>query len=692
MDVRLLGPVELVVRERSVPVAGTSPRAVLAMLALRAGQVVRTDEIIEGLWAGTFPLDPGAAVQVTLSRVRRALGEERERLRHIAAGYVLDLDPTAVDVGRVEAALDLARQMHRDGRREDAARVATDGLGEWRSDAPLAEFADLPFAAAPASRLQVLRSELAEIGNAAALDIGHPEEVIARTPPLIELDPWRENLVAQLMTALYQTGRQAEALSAFAQLASRLRADFGVEPSPPLSALRTRVLAHDPRLRGANPSRIDDVTALPRWFRSAVEGLGQDEHDQRLLGRLKLALGEAEHHAGVPGWQGTLLEAAALARASGDTIALARCALAGALGWNLTPGEPDRRRLMLLQEALEDDTLDDALRARLLAVYAIELTFAAPIETRLRASDDAVALARASGQPPLLLDILNQRFNAIWAPETLDARRLDAAEATRIAEAGGNPLPQIIAAGFSMAACVESGDIETADHHLRRFTTLADELDLGVFRWGVLVHSSWRAVIADELDRASSVADEARRAGIEAARPEAELIHLFQRIAVHWATGRLGEHVDQLGMLRDALQTPAWLDSIRAVGLLSAGDTTAAHDELTRAWQTGAIGALPHDQMYLATLVHWSEVAAATADVDIADGLAALLAPFGDRLVFTGAAVYGPVAYALGQLAAAAGDGDRAAEHFEVAMRMARTLRSPLFLHRAEQAMAHAGQ
>ena len=692
MDVRLLGPVELVVGERPVPVAGTSPRAVLAILALRAGQVVRTDEIIDGLWGSTFPIDPGAAVQVTLSRVRRALGDERERLRRVASGYVLDLEPTAVDVGRAEAALALARQLRRDGQPADAARVAADGLGEWRSDSPFAEFADLPFAAAPASRLHILRSELAEIGNAAALQVGRPEEVIARTPPLIDLDPWRENLVAQLMTALYQTGRQAEALFAFAQLASRLRADFGAEPSPSLSELRSRVLAHDRGLCGANRSRIDDAAALPRWFRSAVEGLGDDERDQRLLCRLNLALGEAEHEAGVPGWQSTLLEAAELARAAGDPSALARCALAGALGWSVTPGEPDRRRLLLLQEALEDATLDDALRARLLAACAIELTFAAPIEERVRFSDQAVALARGSGQPSLLLDTLNQRFNAIWAPETLDARCRDADEATRLADAGGNLLPQVIAAGFGMASCAESGDIDAADRHLRRFTSLAGELDLGVFRWGVVLHSSWRAVIAGELDRADSAADEARRAGAEAARPEAEYVYLLQRAAVRWAMGRLGEQVEQLGALRHALPTRGWWDAVLAMSLLSAGDGTAAHDELTRAWNGGAIDALAHDQMYLATLVHWSEVAAATADVHIGAGLAALLAPYGEQFVFTGAAVYGPVAHALGLLAAAAGEGDRATEYFDHAVRMARSMRAPFFLRRSEQAMAHGGR
>src|SRR5579862_3666263 len=121
MDVRLLGPVELVVGERPVPVAGTSPRAVLAMLALRAGQVIRTDEIIEGLWGSSFPLDPGAAVQVTLSRVRRALGEERQRLHRVASGYVLELAPSALDAGRAEAALDLARHLRRAGRPADAA-------------------------------------------------------------------------------------------------------------------------------------------------------------------------------------------------------------------------------------------------------------------------------------------------------------------------------------------------------------------------------------------------------------------------------------------------------------------------------------------------------------------------------------------------------------------------------------------
>lgn len=531
VDVRLLGPVEWLNAGVTMEIPGTSARAVLAMLALRAGEVVFTSELVDGLWDRSLPADPTAALHVTISRLRRAVGDQRDRLRRVPRGYVLDVDPAEVDVARVEHALAESRVLMARGDAASAANLLLDALGEWRHDWPLAEFADLPFASTAATRLHLLRAEVLEAANDADLQCGRPATVIDRTTRAVRSDPSREHLVGQLMTALYQVGRQAEALAAYAELASLLRADFGAEPSPDLQELRERVLAHAPGLgRASAATDAGAVLALPRWFEAALEDLAADGADPTVRGRLLLALGAAEHHAGLPGWQETLLQAGQLARQAGDTSAVARCALGGALGWSVSPGRPDRRRLELVSFALErSDVLDEGERVRLLGAYADELAFTADLAERIRVSDEAVALARASGRPALLLHALNHRFNAVWAPETLDSRQRDVDEALRVAEAVADPRTMVVAEGWAMAASMEVADIEGVDHHLARFEALATAGGSPPFLWGTRVHQCWRLAIAGETAPAEEAAEDALAYGRANSRPEAEVVYLGQR-------------------------------------------------------------------------------------------------------------------------------------------------------------------
>jgi hypothetical protein len=368
-----------------------------------------------------------------------------------------------------------------------------------------------------------------------------------------------------------------------------------------------------------------------------------------------LALGQAEHHAGLPNWQETLVLAGEMARALGDTNLAARCILGGALGWSVAPGQPDRRRLELMTFALEEgQDLDDDLRVRLMGAYADELAFTADLAERIRLSDQAMALARSSGRPTLLLNALNHRFNAIWAPETLESRRHDATLACRLAEAGGNQQPRAISAGFAMAAALEAADLDETDHQLKVFTSLAED---------------------------------ARRFGIEHGRPEAEMIHLMQRAAIRWLQGRLGEEVTNVARLVDAFPTVPALRALSALALLRSGRRHDAERLLMEASTSGSIEALPHDQAYLAAVMQWAEIAAATREVGVAGDLYELLVPYSQRFCFTGAAVYGPVSHALGVLAWTAGDIAAAKMHLRGAEQMATNMPSPPFAARARKAL-----
>jgi DNA-binding SARP family transcriptional activator len=656
IDIRLLGPIECLRNGTAVALPGTSARAVLALLALRRRTVVLTDELVDGLWGQKIPADPTAALYVTVCRLRRALGADRGRLRRVSHGYRLDLDDDHVDVGRVESLL--ARGLEHLERDEpiEAEALLAGALNEWRHDAPLAELADLPFATTEASRLQQLRYDVIKAANDSSLRSGHPAEVVHRTEGFLGLDPWREDLVLQLMSALNATGRKADAFRVYARLASNLRAELGIEPSPEVQSLRNTLLG--------NSNHQADPMPLPAWFQASLEDLGAMEADPALRCRMMLALGEAEHHAGLEGWQGTLIRAGEIARAANDANTVARCALGGALGWTATPGRPDERRIQLMSYALEGD-IDEELRVSLLGAYADELAFTADLTRRMQLTDTAVALARSAAKPVLLLRALNQRFNAIWAPETLETRRRDAAEACQLAEAAGDRRAAAVSAGYAMAAAMEAGDIAEVDDNLARFTGLAEELDLPVFRWGVLVHAGWRSAAASDLDRAEHLAEQARQYGAAHGRPEAELVYMAQRSALRWQQRRLGEEVEALAALASSLPAVPAFQAMHALALLRSGEEEQAHQLLEGA----AIEKLPHDQMYLAGLMHWSEIASATGEVEIARGLYGLLVPYEDRFIFTGSAFYGPVASALALLARTCGDDPAADNHLREARR-----------------------
>lgn len=672
MDVRLLtGVVEYRGAGGVAKLPGTSARAILAMLALRPGELLLSDEIVEGLWGRRFPHDPTAAVQVTISRLRRALGEDRGRLRTVPLGYLLDVNQQEVDVGRAESALSRGRQLIQRGDTSSAEVAFSAGLGEWHHDAPLVEFADLPFGPIASSRLLTLRCDLVESCNQAALDLGRPEDVVARTAGVIKLDPWREPLVGQLMRALQATGRPAEALGAYASFAASLKEDLNVDPSVQLQSLRSEITTAGV----GDPSQVDlrELTA-PAWFEAALQELDREEDDPLLRARLQLALGQAEQHAGLPGWEQSLRRAAATARAAGDTNLVARCLLAAAPGWSTSTGASDPVRLRQMSELLEGGNLNEDVAARLLAAYANELTFASSLEQRIAISDKAVALARRSGNPTTLLAVLNQRFNAIWAPETHDVRLCEVAQACELAEESGHLAAQAICEGFAMAAAAEAADTSSIDEHLAKFTVLANQLRLPLFEWGAVVHASWRSALSGDLDTSEDLAERALHIGRRAARPEADIVYTNQMAALLWRRGRLGELLGAMAPLADYLPI---FEALSSNGHVQAGDQGRARRTMRDAWASGAISSLRHDQLYISILAQWADVATATHEQEPAEYLYATLQPYESRLAFTGTSVFHPVARYLANLAEILGHTDASETYSDLAAGIDEQFRSP---------------
>lgn len=215
-------------------VGPTKCQALLAALALEPGAVVPVSRLVAMVWGDDPPRTAEKTLQTYVTRLRKALGEGS--IVRVGHAYRLDLDRSAVDVARFEAALD----------RGDVA-------------GSLAEWAGPPLAGLDAEGLGPAVDALVErwlgaVESHLAAEVDRdPAGTIAALSELVARHPFREALWGLLMTALYRTGRQADALAAYRSARQQLVDALGVEPGPSLRDLEARILAQDGSLLTEGP-------------------------------------------------------------------------------------------------------------------------------------------------------------------------------------------------------------------------------------------------------------------------------------------------------------------------------------------------------------------------------------------------------------------------------------------------------
>src|SRR3954452_23876008 len=292
VDFRILGPLEVVDAARRVPLAGTKQRALLALLVIRAPEVLTNDGLIEALWGEHPPASAAKSLQVHVSRLRTALepsadGPPRLVVTH-DRGYALAIDPAQVDSWRFEGLVAEGRDHLGSGSPARAASVLDEALSLWRGP-PLSDLAYEPFAQPEVARLDELHLTALEELIDAKLALGRHAELVAEIETLVSENPYRERLRGQLMLALYRGGRQAEALQAYRDAQMILAKDLGLEPAPALKELERKILQQDPALDVAprQPSEqvLDDAS---RTLQRPVL-IGRDEQLRRLRAALDSA-------------------------------------------------------------------------------------------------------------------------------------------------------------------------------------------------------------------------------------------------------------------------------------------------------------------------------------------------------------------------------------------------------------------
>jgi DNA-binding SARP family transcriptional activator len=306
---QVLGPLDVTVGGARVALGGTKQRIVLALLLLETNHVVSADRLVDAVWGDDASDRSPGTLHVYVSNLRKvlepasaALGVESIIVTQ-RPGYVLNVDAASVDALVFEEAVAGARRAAEGGRHAIAAARYREALELWKGT-PLADLYDEPFAQGAVSRLEAMRVAAVEGLLEADLASGRHHAAIEQLPALIEANPLNERLRGFLMLALYRAGRQADALAAYRDARHVLIEELGIEPSPFLRELESRILQQDPSLDltgGAVPA-VPDLAASTMVRVGRSTNAWVDLGGQRIdLVRAVTTLGRrADRHVNVP--------------------------------------------------------------------------------------------------------------------------------------------------------------------------------------------------------------------------------------------------------------------------------------------------------------------------------------------------------------------------------------------------------
>ena len=247
----ILGSLAVWDGDREVSLGGPKQRALLGLLLLHANELMPTARIVDELWDEQPPATAVKTVQVYVSQLRKALGEKAIETR--AGGYLVRIDPGALDADRFEDLLERGRRLLAEDAAEEAAGVLREALGLWRGPA-LADFQYDSFARDAIARLEELRVIALEQRLTSDLALGRHAEAVTELERVVREHPLREGPRRLAMLALYRSGRQADALAAYQDARRVLVDELGLEPSQALQQLEKAILVQDPTLELPAPA------------------------------------------------------------------------------------------------------------------------------------------------------------------------------------------------------------------------------------------------------------------------------------------------------------------------------------------------------------------------------------------------------------------------------------------------------
>ncbi|WP_051325875.1 AfsR/SARP family transcriptional regulator [Glycomyces tenuis] len=225
-------------------------RAVLSVLLTHPNQVVSVDRFVDELWPDGGPAAARGQVHDYVSRLRRAFRSApteapARRLVTRKPGYLLEVGEEELDRHRYERLLADARSARESNDLQTSLKCYREADRLWRGG-PFSDVPPISSVVAAQTALAELRLISREEGYETALDLGVEEGLVTELSRLVEAYPLRERLVAQLMRALYRTGRTADALGLARRTRRRLAEEIGADPGPELRHRELAILRGEP--------------------------------------------------------------------------------------------------------------------------------------------------------------------------------------------------------------------------------------------------------------------------------------------------------------------------------------------------------------------------------------------------------------------------------------------------------------
>jgi predicted ATPase/DNA-binding SARP family transcriptional activator len=525
MEIRLLGRFDVLVDGVALALGGHRQRAVLAVLALHANEVVSIDRLVEEVWGGESPETAVPTLRRYISHLRYALEEQPASIDTRRPGYALTVDLECIDARRFEWLVEEGRQHLSFGAVDDAAAVLRSALSLWHGE-PLADFAYESFARIEATRLEELRLSALELRVDTDLALGRHAKVVSELEALVAMHPLRESYRGQLMRALHRTGRRADALRVYSSGRHVLADELGLDPSTGLQQLEQAILVDDPAAEAPSPRLHTRAPGrLPAEVTSFIGRSNEVQAVAELLGRSRLVTlagvggsGKSRLALRVAATIGPSLPGGAWLVELGpvvDSAVVARM-VADALG---VRDEPERETVDLLVETVRHErclvVLDSCERL---------LDAIAPLVERLLAETTGVRVLATSRE------VLDIHAEAVFRVPTLAVPGPDA-DQTLEAITGYDSVKLFIERASAADAAFQPGDhdVPAIAEVCRRLEGLPLALELAAAQTDMLTLRQ----VADRLDNRFALLTRGRRT----APPR----HRTLRAAIEWSYDLLGE-------------------------------------------------------------------------------------------------------------------------------------------------------
>jgi DNA-binding SARP family transcriptional activator/Tfp pilus assembly protein PilF len=254
VEFRILGSLEIDSGSGTVALRARKQRILLAVLLCQANQPVSMDRLSAALWGDSPPPAAAGNLRQYVLQVRRSLGNE-QRIEHRGPGYALTVRPGELDADRFQTLAASGSAAVEAGDPETGARLLGEALALWRGPA-YADLSDVEILRDEAVRLEERRHGVLEARIDAELRLGRHAQLVAELSQFAREHPLRERTRAQLMTALYRSGRQADALEVYRETRKVLADELGLEPGAELRRLERAILISDPDLDRPVPAAV----------------------------------------------------------------------------------------------------------------------------------------------------------------------------------------------------------------------------------------------------------------------------------------------------------------------------------------------------------------------------------------------------------------------------------------------------